>query len=151
MFLLKKNDNHDSIYTSLLSEDPVRPHIPSYRRFAHNRGMFVLVREEDGTVHAASCYVLTGNVPKDEKELFVETNNFNVAVFYTVWALPDSVKGSGRMLINKALNHLHWFAPMCSRAVTLSPKTIMAERFHLSNGATLFRENDSTINYEYII
>jgi hypothetical protein len=33
--------------------------------------------------------------------------------------------------------------------VTLSPKTEMARRFHLKNGAIIFRENIETINYEY--
>jgi hypothetical protein len=33
--------------------------------------------------------------------------------------------------------------------VTMSPKTDMAEKFHLSNGATLLAENESTNNFEY--
>ena len=35
------------------------------------------------------------------------------------------------------------------RFVTLSPKTDMAHRFHIGNGAGILRENASTINYEY--
>jgi hypothetical protein len=27
----------------------------------------------------------------------------------------------------------------------------MARRFHIKNGAQVFRENDSTVNYEYIL
>jgi hypothetical protein len=33
--------------------------------------------------------------------------------------------------------------------VTLSPKTEMARRFHLKNGASELRENSNTINYIY--
>jgi hypothetical protein len=33
--------------------------------------------------------------------------------------------------------------------VTLSPKTDMARKFHLKNGAKIFRENEETVNYEY--
>jgi hypothetical protein len=33
--------------------------------------------------------------------------------------------------------------------VTLSPKTDMARRFHLKNGAAVYRENLETVNYLY--
>mgnify|MGYP003349730749 CR=1 FL=1 len=33
--------------------------------------------------------------------------------------------------------------------VTLSPKTEMARRFHLKNGAGVYRENSDTVNYIY--
>ena len=33
--------------------------------------------------------------------------------------------------------------------VTLSPKTEMARRFHLKNGARELRENSTTVNYIY--
>ena len=39
--------------------------------------------------------------------------------------------------------------PSVTRFVTLSPKTEVARRFHLRNGAIVFRENLDTINYEY--
>ena len=41
--------------------------------------------------------------------------------------------------------------PMTDRLVTLSPKTKMARRFHLNNGAVLLKENKYTDNYEYDI
>ena len=37
------------------------------------------------------------------------------------------------------------------RLVTLSPKTDMATKFHLSNGAKLIAENMLTNNFEYEI
>jgi hypothetical protein len=39
--------------------------------------------------------------------------------------------------------------PSVTRFVTLSPKTDVARRFHLRNGAIVFRENVDTVNYEY--
>jgi hypothetical protein len=33
----------------------------------------------------------------------------------------------------------------------LSPKTEMARKFHMKNGAVELQENDTTINYEYSI
>jgi len=41
--------------------------------------------------------------------------------------------------------------PTVTRFVTLSPKTDMAHRFHIRNGARMLRENADTINYEYLI
>jgi hypothetical protein len=41
--------------------------------------------------------------------------------------------------------------PEIKRFVTLSPKTEMARRFHIKNGAVVFRENTDTVNYEYLI
>ena len=39
--------------------------------------------------------------------------------------------------------------PSIKNFVTLSPKTEMARRFHLKNGARVMRENADTVNYEY--
>ena len=36
-----------------------------------------------------------------------------------------------------------------TRYVTLSPKTEMATKFHLDNGAILLSENELTLNFEY--
>lgn len=151
MFQLHQIQQADSIYAPLLVEDPVRPHIPHWKRFGHNLGMFVLTSKDNGEAQALCCYALIGKVPEDEEELFLDYKSFNVAVFYTVWARKNSIKGAGRTIINDALSHIHWFVPSCERAVTLSPKTEMARRFHTSNGAFLFRENETTINYEYPI
>jgi hypothetical protein len=92
-----------------------------------------------------------GDVPASESDLFFDTGAYDVAVFYTVWSYPRSITGAGRKLINKCVNHIRWFRPFVKRVVTLSPKTEMARRFHISNGAFEFRENETTINYEYKI
>ena len=41
------------------------------------------------------------------------------------------------------------FKMPATRYVTLSPKTEMARKFHLRNGATLLKENEFTFNFEY--
>jgi len=58
-------------------------------------------------------------------------------------------KGAGRELILEAVQYIKNNRPEITRFVTLSPKTTMAEQFHLKNGAVVFRENENTVNYEY--
>lgn len=140
-------DNQMNLFHDWLIYDPVRPNIPRYMRYGHNRGIFVLT--EDGHPQAISCCAFIGEIPPNEERLLADHDEFNVAVFYTVWAMENSTKGSGRMIINQGLNHIRWFKPHVKYVVTLSPKTEMARKFHLSNGATVYRENEDTINYEY--
>ena len=68
-----------------------------------------------------------------------------MVVAYTVWSLE---KGYGRKII-LALNDLIYDTERFHRFVTLRPKTEMAMKFHLSNGAILLRENELTNNFEY--
>jgi len=68
------------------------------------------------------------------------------AVFYTIWSYKP---GAGRDLIIAAQKSIEAEFPRIQTYVTLSPKTEMARRFHLKNGAREFRENISTINYIY--
>ena len=58
-------------------------------------------------------------------------------------------KGAGRELILGALMQIKATKPEITTFVTLSPKTEMARDFHLKNGATIYRENADTINYQY--
>lgn len=67
-------------------------------------------------------------------------------MFYTIWSYE---KGCGRDLINKASEYIKLEYPQIQNLVTLSPKTEMAEKFHIRNGAWKFRENPETINYAY--
>jgi hypothetical protein len=69
-----------------------------------------------------------------------------VAIFYTIWSYAP---GAGRTLIFDAVKHIKENKPEIQRYVTLSPKTDLAKRFHLRNGAVVFRENEDTVNYEY--
>jgi hypothetical protein len=144
-------DNIQNPHNSLIHDDPVRPHIPAYMRYAHNRGIFSLTHHDYFQPEAISCVSYMGHVPEGEDDLFDDKRSYDVAVFYTVWSYPRSVNGAGRKLINAAVDHIRWFKPFVKRVATLSPKTEMARRFHTLNGAFEFRENETTINYEYKI
>ena len=120
----------NSRWDTFLADDPVRPHIPHYMRFSHNTEYYVL--SQDLKPQAICCVAYIGGVPKIGEDLFKDWASFNVAVFYTVWSYD---KGSGRDIIIKTLNRIKWFKPFVNKAVTLSPKTDMARKFHLRNGA----------------
>ena len=57
--------------------------------------------------------------------------------------------GAGRRLIEEAQEKIRQEHPEVDTYVTLSPKTEMARKFHLKNGAEVFRENPDTVNYLY--
>ena len=76
----------------------------------------------------------------------IKPNIDNTAIFYTIWSYKP---GAGRQLIFDSVQYIKSNKPNISRFVTLSPKTEMARRFHLKNGAIIFRENIESINYEY--
>lgn len=133
-------------YAKYLKDDPVRPHIPLEQRFGSNRAVLVLT--EDNEVKAVVCTKLCSTVPHDEEELLADsTTEPTTAVFYTIWSYTA---GAGRQLIQEGLEKFKKENPAITRFVTLSPQTEMARRFHLKNGANIFRVNDSSVNYEYI-
>jgi hypothetical protein len=134
----------DSVF-SMLCDDPVRPHIPHGDRVGDNKDIFVL-RDADGKAKAITCVSYQSEVPTNETELFVVNGEPEVAIFYTIWSYAP---GSGRSLIFDAESHIKEHKPNIKRYVTLSPKTDTAKRFHIRNGAGVFRENADTINYEY--
>ena len=68
------------------------------------------------------------------------------SIFYTVWSKG---KGLGRKIVIDAWNLLK-MQHTGNRYVTMSPKTEMAMKFHLRNGAILLQENPTTNNFEYI-
>ena len=70
------------------------------------------------------------------------------AIFYTIWSYKS---GKGAELLIQAVKGIQAQYPSVTRFVTLSPKTNLARRFHLKNGAIVFRENIDTTNYEYLI
>ena len=138
-------DFTDSFY-KLLYEDPVRPHIPHTARLGQNRDIFV--DREESTATAVTCVSYQDHVPTDESDLFNESAKPNVAVFYTIWSYQP---GKGRQLLIDSVKYIQEHNQSVERFITLSPKTEMARRFHLRNGAVIFRENPTTINYEYIM
>ncbi len=59
--------------------------------------------------------------------------------------------GAGQKLIMEGLQAIKQQLPSIRRFVTLSPMTEMARKFHIKNGAVVYRINPDTVNYEYII
>ena len=126
--------------SQIITGDPVRPHINAETRLAPGRDVFHM---DD---MASLCMVYLDRVPADE-DCLLSANCGSVAVAYTVWSLE---KGYGRKIIMAARDIIQetW---RFKRLVTLSPKTDMAMKFHLSNGAKLIAENLTTNNFEYPI
>ena len=134
---IRNNEAH------LINEDPVRPHIPFEKRLGNGRNVVVL--DEDGEVGAVVCTALVSQVPTNEEELFKYASPIgDILIAYTVWSYK---KGAGRKIINKLRDSA--IEENCSKLVTLSPKTEMAERFHISNGARCISRNESSNNFEY--
>ena len=130
-----------------MSDDPVRPHIPFSSRVANNRKVYVL--EEDNEIKAVVCMALTTHVPTVEEELDHYAINMHLnefAVLYTLWSY---VKGAGRQIALGIVDHIRMTYPGVNRIVTLSPPTVMASRFHTSNGADVLQVNETTVNFEY--
>lgn len=132
-------------FLSLIGEDPVRPHIPPEKRVGENKDIFVL-RDVEDSVRAITCVSYQNDIPLSESELFISPSQPEVAVFYTIWSYAP---GAGRSLIYDAVNHIKQQHTNIKRFVTLSPKTELARRFHIKNGAIIYRENVESINYEY--
>lgn len=127
----------------LSKDDPVRPHIPLDFRVGKNR---FLVCSIDSKPNAVVCVSLQDSIPDSELNLGSDVDFPTVAVFYTIWSYQP---GAGAKLLLDTLDYIRQTYPGVSKFVTLSPKTKVAERFHIRNGATILRENDDTINYEY--
>jgi hypothetical protein len=127
----------------LVKDDPVRPAIPLVTRVHKHAEIFVLLsasREPE----AVTCVAYLADVPTTETELGKLGDQ--VAAFYTIWSYTA---GAGRTLIQQAQQHLKKEKTSIKRFVTLSPKTEMAKRFHMKNGALTLQENTDTVNYEY--
>ena len=130
----------------VIKDDPVRPHIPASQRIGFNREVLSYIVDDEHS--AIVCVAYCEGVPTTEEEmdLLSQSNEPDTAVFYTVWSYK---RGYGRTIINKALEELQ--NSKMKRAVTLSPLTTMAERFHLRNGAKLIGKYNNCQNFEYEI
>lgn len=133
-------------FFNFITQDPVRPSIPFAQRVGPNRDVFVLKDEEQ--VKAITCVSYQNSIPSAEQELFAESDQPTVAVFYTIWSYAP---GAGRQLIFDSVKHIQTEQANIQRFVTLSPKTELAKRFHLKNGACVYKENTETVNYEYLV
>ena len=129
---------------TLIADDPVRPDIELCQRVNHNSRVYVL--RNDDRAEAVTCVKFLDSVPASVDDLTGPVTAATTAVFYTIWSY---VPGSGRVLIDQVRTAIQVHQPTITTFVTLSPKTEMARRFHLRNGAEVYRENSDTINYIY--
>lgn len=129
-----------------IKDDPVRPEIPTDFRVSDGRIVAALTDEEQNP-EAMVCVSFHDFIPSNVKELNNITQLPTTAIFYTIWSYKP---GKGQELLFQAVKKIQEQYPSVTRFVTLSPKTNMARRFHLKNGAIVFRENIETINYEYV-
>jgi hypothetical protein len=128
----------------LIKDDPVRPEIPLSDRVNSNSRIYML-KDGDQTL-AVTCVKFLETIPSAVDDLVVIIGGATTAVFYTIWSYTA---GAGRDLIEAAQQSIESEFPEIQTYVTLSPKTEMARRFHLKNGARELRENVDTINYIY--
>ena len=135
-------DLHDPLI-DLVKDDPVRPAIPTASRI-HDHGE-ILVLIEDDKPAAVVCVAYLESIPTTETEL--GKTGDNVAAFYTIWSYQP---GAGRRMIRAARIHIATTRPEIKTYVTLSPKTEMARKFHMSNGASMLSDNETSVNYQYL-
>jgi hypothetical protein len=128
-----------------LKDDPVRPEIPREFRVSGQRFVSALVEDQP---KAMVCVSLHDFVPETVEDLARNPDQPTTAIFYTIWSY---VPGAAGELLFATVNEIRRQFPTVTRFVTLSPKTEMARKFHIQNGAQVLRENDSTVNYEYIL
>jgi hypothetical protein len=127
-----------------IKDDPVRPDIPAEFRVQPNRFVAALVENERPT--SIVCVSLHDFVPESVQDLQRTVEQPDTAVFYTIWSYKP---GSGADLIRTLVPKIREVFPSVTNFVTLSPKTDLARKFHLRNGAIVFRENPDTVNYLY--
>ena len=125
-----------------VKDDPVRPEITKEFRVGKNRFVSALV---SGTPRAMVCVNLLDKVPHSVADLG-DSEEPTTAVFYTIWSYQP---GAGVELLRATVKEIQTKHPNIKRFVTLSPKTELARRFHLKNGATVLSDNPETVNYEY--
>lgn len=128
-----------------IKDDPVRPEISKDFRVSDGRMVAALVEEEKPD--AMVCVSFHDFVPQDVNDLSTTAQVPTTAVFYTIWSYKA---GKGKELLIQAVKEIQKQHPSITRFVTLSPKSEVARRFHLKNGAIVFRENLDTVNYEYL-
>lgn len=145
--MIKQILSSDDQTLAYIADDPVRPHIPAQKRIEGNRKVFYLANSNNDVL-AMVCLAFTDEVATTELELsrFMRTDTAHVCMFYTLWSYAP---GAGRELALNMVNYIKEHYTNIKRIVTLSPKTEMARRFHLKNGAFELQVNADTVNFEY--
>lgn len=139
----------DLDFLKIIEQDPVRPVEllgSPQRRFDEPFEVYALVEKQGFGVStdAVVCLAHAQYVPEEESDLedIAHMEPGEIVVPYSLWS---NQKGAGRRLINALLYKLKGEFPV----ITLSPKTDMAKKFHESNGAVLFQENETSYNFRY--
>lgn len=143
MELFHLKDQNDPL-TRVIKDDPVRPHIPLSQRINETAEILILKAGEE--ILAATCMQWLKEIPENEEDLQAMDKTKDVAVFYTIWSYSP---GAGAELLKRAAEWLKDEYKDIKSIVTLSPQTEMARRFHLKNGASIHRENPTSVNYKY--
>jgi hypothetical protein len=144
MELHRIRDINDPL-AKVIKDDPVRPHIPLEQRI--NDAAEILILKAGEEILAATCMQWLNEIPASEEDLINFDKTKNVAVFYTIWSYSP---GAGQNLIKQAADWLlKDFGDNVKSIVTLSPQTELARRFHHKNGAKTYRENPTSVNYQY--
>lgn len=143
--MLQKINAIDDWISEIIKDDPVRSEIPIDHRINETAEIYALWNETE--LGAITCVSYCEGIPSSVEEMYSLGSPFmDTVVFYTIWSYAP---GSGRQLIVEASEEILKQYPSIKNVVTLSPKTEMAEKFHLKNGAWRLRENPDTINYAY--
>lgn len=141
--MLKIINNVSDPLLEYIKDDPVRPELSTEFRVSKFKFVGALVEESP---QAIVCVSLHDFIPETVADLSKDTSEPTSAIFYTIWSYSP---GAARDLLLATVKEIQNTYPNVTRFVTLSPKTEIAKRFHLKNGAEVFRENIDTINYEY--
>ena len=143
--MLQKINTIDDWISEIIKDDPVRKEIPIDHRINETAEIYALWNETE--LGAITCVSYCEGIPSSVEEMYSMGSPFmDTVVFYTIWSYAP---GSGRQLIVEASEEILKQYPSIKNIVTLSPKTTMAEKFHLKNGAWRLRENTDTVNYAY--
>ena len=134
----------DNPLLEFVKDDPVRPELSKEFRVGTNKFVSCLF---DNDISAMVCVSLHDFVPADVDDLTQGADAPDTAIFYTIWSYKS---GAGIKLLRNTVSKIKEQYPSVKRFITLSPKTEMARRFHIKNGAIVLRENSNTINYEYL-
>jgi hypothetical protein len=129
---------------AFVSDDPVRPEISREFRVSENRFIAALVEDQRPT--SMVCISLHDFIPESVTDLIKTSSCPTTAVFYSIWSYRP---GDGAKLLRECLSAINQRYSDINTFVTLSPKTEMARKFHLKNGAVIFRENQDSVNYRY--
>jgi hypothetical protein len=130
----------------LIQNDPVRPEISAARRTSDHFEMYHTGDPHtEGECQAVICIAFCKRVPINVEEL-LKSEPGTTAVFYSVWSYQNAPR-AGQKIVFEAIDLAK--SRDMTRFVTMSPKTLMATRFHTANGAKLLAENPETNNFEY--